>query len=91
MGYTVLENTIVYKEDGKVFAEIAYPPIAPGVVDICSTHVDPSLRGKGYADELVKRAAEELRRTKRRAEVSCSYAEIWFKRHPDYADVLAKK
>ena len=61
---TFLENAIVYKVDGEVMAEIAYPPVGVGKVDICKTHVDPSLRGQGIADELVQRAAQELRKTK---------------------------
>ncbi len=90
MAFDVLENAIVYKVDGAVMAEIAYPPVGVGKVDICKTHVDPSLRGQGLADELVQRAAQELRKTKRKAEVTCSYAVVWFERHPDYDDVLVK-
>ena len=90
MAFNIFENAIVYKVDGEVMAEIAYPPIGVGKVDICKTHVDESLRGQGIADELVRRAAAELRKTKRQAEVTCSYAVKWFERHPEQADVLIK-
>lgn len=90
MSFVVLENTIVYKEDGKVLAEVAFPPIGIGTVDICHTLVDDALRGQGMAGQLMERAAKELRKTKRKAVPTCSYAVKWFDEHPDFADVLEK-
>jgi predicted GNAT family acetyltransferase len=91
MPFVVYENTIVYKEDGKVLAEVAYPPIGIGVVDICRTHVDESLRGQGMAAQLMERTVKELRKTCRKAVPTCSYAVKWFEEHADYADILDKK
>jgi predicted GNAT family acetyltransferase len=90
MPFVVYENTIVYKEDGKVLAEVAYPPTGIGVVDICKTHVDESLRGQGMAAQLMERTVQELRRTCRKAVPTCSYAVKWFDEHPDSADILDK-
>jgi predicted GNAT family acetyltransferase len=89
MAFVVMENTIVYKVDGKVLAEVAFPPVGIGEVEIVRTHVDDALRGQGMAAEITERAALELRRTKRKAILSCSYAEKWFAEHPEYADVLS--
>lgn len=88
MAFVVLENTIVYKEDGKILAEVAFPPVGIGKVEVVRTHVDESFRGSGIAAQLMERAAIELRRTKRKADLSCSYAIKWFAEHPEYADVL---
>lgn len=90
MAFVVYENTIVYKDGGKVLAEVAYPPIGIGTVDICRTHVDDALRGQGMAGQLMERTAVELRKTCRKAELTCSYAIKWFGQHPEYADVLTK-
>jgi predicted GNAT family acetyltransferase len=88
MAFIVYENTIVYKEDDVVLAEIAFPPIGIGTVDICKTHVDESLRGQGMAGQLMERTVNELRKTKRKAVPTCSYAVKWFEEHKDCSDVL---
>jgi predicted GNAT family acetyltransferase len=90
MAFVVYENTIVYKEEGKVLAEVAYPPIGIGLVDICRTHVDDALRGQGMAGQLLERTVTELRKTCRRAALTCDYAVKWFEQHPEYNDVLEK-
>lgn len=90
MAFVVYENTIVYKENGTVLAEIAYPPVGINLVDICKTHVDESLRGQGMAAQLMERAVEELRKSKRQAVASCSYAVKWFDEHPEQGDILKK-
>jgi predicted GNAT family acetyltransferase len=90
MAFVVLENTIVYKEGGKTLAEVAYPPTGIGTVEIVRTHVDESMRGQGLAAQLMERAAKELRRTKRKAVPSCSFAAGWFEAHPEYADILIR-
>ncbi len=88
MAFVVLENTIVYKEGGKVLAEVAFPPVGIGVVDICRTHVDDALRGQGIAGQLMERTAAELRKTCRKAVLTCSYAQKWFAAHPEQSDII---
>ena len=88
MAFVVLENAIVYKEDGRVLAEVAFPPTGIGKVEIVRTHVDETLRGKGVAAQLMVRTVRELRRTKRKAAASCDYAAGWFQEHPEFGDVL---
>ena len=43
---------------------------------------------QGVAGRLERAAAEQLRLEGRKARVSCSYAALWFRRHPQYRDVL---
>lgn len=93
MGYEIHENEVVYLDDaGTKLAEVTFPPAAEAVadvVDINHTFVDPSLRGRGVAGELMSRAAASIRETGRRARPTCSYAVKWFEKHPDERDVLA--
>lgn len=87
MEFTVLKNRIEAVVDGKVLAEIDFPACEGGV-DICHTFVDDSLRGQGVAGQLMRRCADELRRTGRKACSTCSYAAAWFTKHPEESDLL---
>ena len=75
---------------GRLVAEITFP-VRDGVAVIDHTFVDDSLRGQGVAGQLVRAAAEEIRRQGLRAEAVCTYAKSWFEKHPEYGDVLEKK
>ncbi|SHH77727.1 hypothetical protein SAMN02745823_00976 [Sporobacter termitidis DSM 10068] len=88
MAFIVREDKIEYERDGAVLGEVCYPALPDGTVDICHTYVDDTLRGQGIAGQLMARAAEELRRTDRKAVLTCSYALKWFGEHGEYADIL---
>lgn len=83
-------NNRIYAQDGndKVLAEITFPDIDDSTVDINHTFVDPSLQGQGMADRLVHAAAESLDRTHKQVIVSCSYAQRWFEKHPEFRHIL---
>jgi len=53
-------------------------------------HVEapPELRGSGAAGQFMQSLADHARAEKLILTPRCSYAVAWFKRHPDYADVL---
>ncbi len=89
MAFHIYDNAVRYEEDGRVLGEVEFPSVGADSVDICHTWVSGKLRGRGVASLLVETAARELRRTKRKAQVTCSYAAKWFAEHPDYKDVLA--
>ena len=74
--------------EGRLLAEVLFPDAGRGMVEITHTFVDDSLRGQGVAAALLMEAAEELRRSHNRAKLSCSYAVAWFRRHPEYADLI---
>ena len=80
------EATRVYalNEDGTLVAEITFPMTAPGVYTIDHTFVDPSLRGQGAADALVRAALEQIRENGGQAEATCSYALRWLEKHPEH-------
>ncbi|HPE15653.1 MAG TPA: GNAT family N-acetyltransferase [Oscillospiraceae bacterium] len=90
MDYVTNENCITCLKDGEEVGEVTFPACGEETVVIDHTYVNRPLRGNGLADELVRRAADELRRTGRRARVTCSYARAWFREHPEYADVLER-
>lgn len=69
--------------DGRVIAEITFPS-KDGISTIDHTFVDTSLRGQGIASELVKRAADKILADGNRIAATCSYAVLWFRRHPEY-------
>lgn len=75
--------------DGAVLAEVTFPEVERGVVEINHTFVDESLRGQGVAGELLARAASVISASGMLARPTCSYAETWFERHPDRAAILA--
>ena len=53
----------IWAEDqaGKLVAEITFPETAPGVYTMDHPFVDPSLRGQGMADQLVRAALAQIR------------------------------
>ncbi|MGI6152752.1 MAG: GNAT family N-acetyltransferase [Christensenellaceae bacterium] len=86
----IYEENRIYLNDasGKMIAEITFPSVSDGVVDIDHTFVDSSLRGQGVADKLIRAAMEKIRKEGWSVIPSCSYAEKWFGKNPDQADVL---
>lgn len=78
-------------ETGKVVAEVIFPGRSEKAVEITHTFVDDSLRGQGIAGQLMQAVTEELRREKKKAYPSCSYAVKWFETHPEAADILAEQ
>lgn len=78
----------VYSTDNKVMAEVNFPKESDRTVNVNHTFVDDSLRGHGVAGKLMEELVSELRQSKVRAKLSCSYAVNWFEKHPECDDVL---
>ena len=74
---------------GKTIAEVLFPDRGDGTVEVTHTFVDDSLRGQGVAGKLMEALAAELRREGKRAVLTCSYAQSWFAKHCENADILA--
>ena len=55
------------------------------------THVEAPrpLRGAGEAARLMQEIAEYARTTRQAVTPLCGYAVVWFRRHTEYADLLA--
>lgn len=87
--YIVEENKVwVPDGQGREIARITFPEAAPGLVNIDHTIVDPAYGGQGIAGQLVREAVETIRKTGRRTLVTCSYAQGWFGKHPEYMFLL---
>lgn len=90
MPFEMKENRAEYWQEGALLGEVSFPALRPDVVNIDHVFVDPVLRGKGVAGQLLEQVCAALRRTGRSAVVTCSYARRWFGQHPEAQDVLAK-
>jgi predicted GNAT family acetyltransferase len=89
LDYQYEANRIFAKDtDGRLLAEIKFPASGRGRVDFTSTFVDPSLRGQGIADQMVRAAIAEIRRQGAKAVATCPYVKVWFDRHPEESDLL---
>lgn len=75
--------------NGEMLAEITFPLVRDGVMDIDHTFVDPSLRGQGVAGVLMERAIAYAEAHKLKIIPSCSYAEKWFSAHQEKDNLLA--
>ena len=55
------------------------------------THVEAPrhLRGTGEAARLMQEIVDHVRQTGEKITPLCGYAAVWFRRHPQEADVLA--
>ena len=87
------EKGRIYSENefGELMAEATYVCLDNGDINIDHTYVNPSLRGRGVADIMMKAVVEYLRKEGIKAVASCSYAVSWFeKNEEEYADIIAK-
>ena len=74
----------LYSEAGDLLAEITFPNIDETTVNVNHTFVDSSLRGQGIAGKLMQELITELEASKLKAVPTCSYAQGWFGKHPEY-------
>ncbi len=79
----IYEKERIYSldESGRLIAEITFPA-HDGDAVIDHTFTDPSLRGQGVADRLVRAAVKEIKARGLTPRATCSYAARWFERHP---------
>ncbi|WP_411677622.1 GNAT family N-acetyltransferase [Caproicibacter sp.] len=85
------ERIFFLDQAGKTVAEVTFPQIRKGVVDINHTFVDDSLRGQGIASRLMEEVVKTLREEGKQAVLTCSYAKKWFSDHKEYSDLQPKQ
>ncbi|MGI5891933.1 MAG: GNAT family N-acetyltransferase [Bacillota bacterium] len=77
-------------ENGRMIAEITFPEVSQGVVNINHTYVDACLRGQGVAGQLMQAALEKIKQENKKVYATCSYAISWLEKNPEYADISIK-
>jgi predicted GNAT family acetyltransferase len=71
-------------------AEMTFRKIGDGKIAIDHTYTPPEHRGQNIAARLMLRTIEDARRDGVKIQPVCSYAVAQFRRHPDWADLLAQ-
>jgi len=72
-----------------VEAEMTFRKTGAGVIAIDHTGTPPAYRGRGIAQLLMDEAIADARANGTKIVPLCSYAVAQFRRHPDWADLLA--
>lgn len=88
------ENGRIYgtDEQGELMCEATFVRKGNGEVDINHTYVNPVLRGQGVAGKMMEVVAEHFKEEGFKTTASCSYANIWLKRHEEQAaEILSEK
>ena len=87
------DNGRIYSTDekGELMAETTFIRKENGEMDIDHTYVNPVLRGQGVAGKMMEVVAEYFGKERLKTTATCSYANIWLKRHEkQYQDILSE-
>jgi predicted GNAT family acetyltransferase len=79
----------VIRLDGNDEAEMTFRRTAPDTLLVDHTFSPPAYRGQGIAQLLMDRLIADARAEKFRIVPLCSYVAAQFRRHPEWADLLA--
>ena len=81
MDWQFENGRIFCEEDCEVLAEVTYDFRENGQVDINHTYISPKLRGHGAGEEMMKIAAQYLRKNGYILTASCPYAGAWLEKN----------
>lgn len=79
----------VIRLPGSLEAEMTFRKIGESVIAIDHTYTPPEFRGRDIALRLIERGIADARRDDIRIKPECSYAVAQFRRHPEWAELLA--
>jgi hypothetical protein len=85
------EKQLFFIVVGKQRAELHYFMETESVMNVMSTYVPDSLRGKGIAGKLVEECLHYAKENSYRIIPSCSYVHSYIKNHPEYETMLLKE
>jgi predicted GNAT family acetyltransferase len=71
-------------------AEMTYRKLGENVIVIDHTYTPPQMRGRNVAALLMNAAIAGARSNGHKIVPQCSYAAAQFRRHPEWADLLAQ-
>lgn len=66
-------------------AHLDYRVLDEETLEYHHTYVEPALRGRGLAEEVVRGALDHARAEGKRVLPTCSYVRAFLERHPEYA------
>ena len=75
---------------GGLEAEMTFRKLGTTAIAIDHTYTPPEFRGNNIAFKMIERSVADARRDGVKIKPECSYAVVQFKRHPDWADLLAQ-
>ena len=70
--------------------EMTYRHVGANTISVDHTSVPPRFEGRGYGSALVKRGVADAREKGWRIVPACPFVAAKFRRHPEWADVLAE-
>jgi len=85
--HNTAERRFEYVEDGQLCV-LEYE-LLDGIMTITHTGVPAAVEGRGIAAGLTRYALDTARGRGWKVRPLCSYAAAYFKRHPEYQDLLA--
>ncbi len=83
-------HRFVLERSGQPVGMLAYRPVgrpSEPLVDVYTTQIDPSCRGQGLGDVLVRGALDELRAQGTSVKASCWFVADFLDANPDYQDL----
>lgn len=83
-------HRFVLERDGEPVGLLAYRPVgrpSEPLVDVYTTQIDPSCRGQGLGDVLVRGALDDLRARGTSVKASCWFVADFLDANPDYQDL----
>jgi len=84
------QRRYVLEHAGEAVGVLAYRPVGrPGedLVDVYTTQIDPSRRGQGLGEVLVRGALDDLRARQTSVKASCWFVADFLDANPDYQDL----
>jgi uncharacterized protein len=81
------QQFVIRLDDGVGY--LKYRRVPDGVIDMLTTWVPPSARGKGVGAMLVEAAMEYARAEGATVASSCWYVDAWIDAHPEYHGMRA--
>ncbi|MGH3627891.1 MAG: GNAT family N-acetyltransferase, partial [Sciscionella sp.] len=65
--------------------------LRPGAIEFTHTEVDPALRGRGLAAQLMRHALDAAAAQNLQVTPSCSYVAAYLAKHPEYQGLLDER
>ena len=75
------DKYLLVNEKEEILAEIDFPLVNDGVIEITHTIVSPSLQGQGIAKKLVEMVLEIAKEKGYKVTASCSYAKRYLEKN----------